>query len=141
MSDHDRICAKLEKLQTYYTELKSLSSISLDEYISNSIYRRAVERTMQLIVECATDINNMLLKMQSGKGATDYFNSFIDIAEQDIIPIEFALKIAPSTGLRNILVHEYEKINDEVVYSSINTCLQYYLEYMDLINQYLKCII
>ena len=55
-----------------------------------------------------------------------------------IIPIEFALKIAPSTGLRNILVHEYEEINDEVVYNSINTCLQYYLEYMNLINQYLN---
>ena len=95
---------------------------------------------MQLIVECATDINNMLLKMQGNKGAVDYFNSFIDIAEQDIIPVEFALKIAPSTGLRNILVHEYEEINDEVVYNSINTCLQYYLEYMGLINQYLKCI-
>ena len=94
---------------------------------------------MQLIVECATDINNMLLKMQGNKGATDYFNSFIDIAEQDIIPIEFALKIAPSTALRNILVHEYEEINNKVVYNSISTCLQYYLEYMDLINQYLKC--
>jgi len=139
MSDHDRICAKLDKIQTYYTELKSLSFISLNEYISNSIYRRAVERTMQLIVECATDINNMLLKMQGSKGAADYFNSFIDIAELGIIPIEFALKIAPSTGLRNILVHEYEEINNEIVYNSINTCLQYYLEYMDFINQYLKC--
>ena len=139
MSDHYRTCAKLDKLQTYYTELKSLSSISLNEYINNSIYRRAIERTMQLIVECATDINNMLLKMHGNKGAVDYFNSFIDIAGQNIIPIEFALKIAPSTGLRNILVHEYKEINDEVVYNSINTCLQYYLEYMDLINQYLKC--
>jgi hypothetical protein len=37
MSDHDRICVKLDKLQTYYTELKALSSISLDEYINNSI--------------------------------------------------------------------------------------------------------
>jgi len=138
MSDHDRICAKLDKLQSYYTELKSFSSISLDEYMNNSIYRRAIERTIQLIVECATDINNMLLKMHGNKGAVDYFNSFIDIAEQDIIPIEFALKIAPSTGLRNILVHEYEEINDEVVYNSINTCLQYYLEYMNLINQYLN---
>ena len=138
MSDHDRICAKLDKLQSYYTELKSFSSISLDEYINNSIYRRAIERTIQLIVECATDINNMLLKMQGNKGAVDYFNSFIDIAEEDIIPNEFALKIAPSTGLRNILVHEYEEINDEVVYNSINTCLQYYLEYMNLINQYLN---
>lgn len=139
MSDRDRICAKLDKLQTYYTELKSLSSISLDEYMSNSIYRRAVERTLQLIVECATDINNMLLKMQGQKGASDYFNSFVDIAEQNIISIEFALKIAPSTGLRNILVHEYEEINDEIVYCSINTCLECYLEYMELINRHLKC--
>lgn len=139
MSVHDRICAKLNKVQNYYDELKSLSSISLDEYLGNSIYRRAVERTLQLIVESATDINNMLLKMLGQKGAVDYYNSFINLAEQDIIPMDFALKIAPSTGLRNILVHEYEEIDDKVVYNSINPCLQYYLEYMDLINRYLKC--
>lgn len=139
MSDHDRICAKLDKLHSYYKELKSISLITQEEYMSNSIYRRAVERTMQLIVECATDINNMLLKMNGRKGAADYFNSFIDIAELDIIPVDFALKIAPSTGLRNILVHEYEDINDEIVYHSISTCLTHYLEYMDLINRYLKC--
>lgn len=129
MSDHERICAKLNKVQNYYDELKSLSSISLDEYLGNSIYRRAVERTLQLIVESATDINNMLLKMLGQKGAVDYYNSFINLAEQDIIPMDFALKIAPSTGLRNILVHEYEEIDDKVVYNSINPCLQYYLEY------------
>ena len=139
MSDHERICAKLNKVQNYYDELKSLSSISLDEYLGNSINRRAVERTLQLIVESATDINNMLLKMLGQKGAVDYYNSFINLAEQDIIPMDFALKIAPSTGLRNILVHEYEEIDDKVVYNSINPCLQYYLEYMDLINRYLKC--
>jgi len=139
MSDRDRICAKLERLYSYYAELKSLSSISREEYMANNIYRRAVERTMQLIVECATDINNMLLKINDKRGANDYFNSFIDLAELSIIPIEFALKIAPSTGLRNILVHEYEIIDDEIVYQSVKTCLSCYLEYMDLINRYLKC--
>ena len=98
MSDKDRICAKLNKLYTYYAELKNSSTISLEEYKHNSIYRRAIERTMQLIVECATDINNMLLRMNGSKGASDYFNSFIDIAELNIIPVEFALEIAPSTG-------------------------------------------
>lgn len=139
MSNRDRICAKLDKLYSYYTELKSLSLISLEEYKSNAVYRRAIERTLQLLVECATDINNMLLKMNGEKGASDYFNSFIDIAESSIIPADFALKIAPSTGLRNILVHEYEEIDDEIVYRSISTCLIYYLEYMDLIIKYLKC--
>lgn len=107
--------------------------------MNNAIYQRATERTMQLIVECATDINNMLLKIHSQKGSTDYFNSFIDIAELNIIPTDFALKIAPSTGLRNILGHEYEDIDDKIVYHSISICLTCYLEYMDLINAYLNC--
>ncbi|MEA4924301.1 MAG: DUF86 domain-containing protein [Syntrophomonadaceae bacterium] len=139
MSDKDKICAKLDRLYNYYEELKNLSVISLEEYKCNSIYRRAIERTMQLIVECATDINNMILRMNGSKGASDYFNSFIDIAELNIIPVEFALQIAPSTGLRNILVHEYEEIDDTIVYRSIDLCLKHYLKYMDLINKYLGC--
>lgn len=139
MSDKDRICAKLEKLYSYYKELQNFSAISLEEYKRNSIYRRAIERTMQLIVECATDINNMLLRTNGAKGASDYFNSFIDIAELNVIPVEFALQIAPSTGLRNILVHEYEEIDNTIVYRSIDTCLKNYLKYMDLINEYLGC--
>ena len=139
MSDKDRICAKLDKLYNYYGELRNLSAISLEEYKGNSIYRRAIERTMQLIVECATDINNMMLRMNGSKGASDYFNSFIDIAELNVIPVEFALQIAPSTGLRNILVHEYEEIDDTIVYRSIDMCLKHYLKYMDLVNKYLGC--
>jgi uncharacterized protein YutE (UPF0331/DUF86 family) len=139
MSDKDRICAKLDKLYSYYEELKSLSTISLEEYKHNSVHRRAIERTMQLIVESATDINNMLLRLSGSKGSVDYFNSFIDVAELNIIPMEFALQIAPSTGLRNILVHEYEEIDDVIVYRSIDMCLKSYLKYMDLINHYLNC--
>jgi uncharacterized protein YutE (UPF0331/DUF86 family) len=130
---------KIRKIHNYYRELKSLANITRQEYLANIVHRRAIERTMQLMVECATDINNMLLKMNRKKGAGDYFNSFIDIADLNIIPVEFALKIAPSTGLRNILVHEYEEINDEIVYTSIGVCLNYYLEYINLINQHLKC--
>lgn len=91
-------------------------------------------------MECATDINNMLLKMNGQKGASDYFNSFINISELNIIPMDFALKIAPSTGLRNVLIHEYEEINDAIVYKSINNCLEHYLEYMKYISTYLECI-
>lgn len=46
MSEQDRICAKLDRLQEYYIELKSLASLSLEEYKTNYIYRRAVERTL-----------------------------------------------------------------------------------------------
>lgn len=42
-----RLLRGLKVLYSYYTELKALSSTSLEEYKSNAIYRRAIERTMQ----------------------------------------------------------------------------------------------
>jgi len=94
---------------------------------------------MQLIVESATDINNMILK-KKGKGPSrDYYNSFIDLAENNVIDMDLAVKIAPSTGLRNILVHEYQIIDDEIVYNSISNIKKYYLEYIDILSKYLGC--
>lgn len=134
----ERLRQKLEKLYAYYKELEEYGCISREEYLQNTMQRRAIERVMQLMVEAATDINNMLLKMHDKTGAVDYFNSFVDIAEEGIIPLAFALQIAPSTGLRNIIVHEYEKIDDEIVYNSISSFLRYYGEYIKYINDYLN---
>ena len=140
MLDNVVICKKLSVLVSYYNELKQLASnLSLETYKDNIMIKRAVEREIQLIVESATDINNMIVKKLNKGPSRDYYNSFIDLAENDIISMDFALKIAPSTGLRNILVHEYQKIDDEVVYNSINNVLKYYLEYIDIISSYLGC--
>ncbi len=128
---------KLLSLHTYYSELAELKDISFEEYQNNKLYKRTVERLIQLIVEAATDINNMLLKGLGFGPTVDYYSSFIELAEADIIPSEFAIKIAPSTGLRNVIVHEYQKIDDKTVYRAIGETLHYYKDYMKYINNYL----
>jgi len=132
------ILEKMAALQGYYKELKGLEHISFEEYMQNNLYKRTVERIIQLIVEAATDINNMLLKSLDKGPTVDYYSSFIELAEAGILPVEFAISIAPSAGLRNIIVHEYQKIDDRKVHSSIKYTLDYYLKYMKLINDYLK---
>lgn len=140
MLDNITICKKLEILIKYYNEFQQLTNgITINDYIDNIVIKRAIERVMQLIVECATDINNMILKKQGKGPSRDYYNSFIDLAENNVIDMEFAVRIAPSTGLRNILVHEYQKIDDEIVFNSINNVKKYYLEYIDVISKYLGC--
>lgn len=140
MLDNITICNKLSVLINYYNEFKQLTnSLTIDDYINNIVIKRAIEREMQLIVESATDINNMILK-KKGKGPSrDYYNSFIDLAENNVIDMDLAVKIAPSTGLRNILVHEYQIIDDEIVYNSISNIKKFYLEYIDILSKYLGC--
>ena len=66
MLDNIVICRKLAVLISYYKELQELTgNLTLDEYLNTLQAKRAIEREIQLIVECATDINNMILKKLS----------------------------------------------------------------------------
>jgi uncharacterized protein YutE (UPF0331/DUF86 family) len=140
MVDSLMICRKVKQLAGYFREFEqTVAGLTMETYQNQILTKRAVEREIQLIVECATDINNMILK-KIGKGpARDYFNSFLDLAENQVLEMDFALKIAPSTGLRNILIHEYEKIDDGIVFQSIANILTYYLQYLKTISEYLGC--
>ncbi|MGE5633322.1 MAG: type VII toxin-antitoxin system HepT family RNase toxin [Caulobacteraceae bacterium] len=140
MPDNAVICRKIGALVNYYKEFKEFTDkLDYAAYKSDIIRKRAIERDIQLIVECATDINNMILKSLKVGPSKDYFNSFVELAENNILEMEFALKIAPSTGLRNILVHEYQAIDDKIVFASINKILEYYHEYINKVSSYLQC--
>ena len=140
MVDSLVICKKVKQLAAYFQEFEEIAGkLTLETYQGHILTKRAVEREIQLIVECATDINNMILKKLGRGPAVDYFNSFLDLAELQVFEMEFALKIAPSTGLRNILVHEYQKIDDGIVFQSIANILNYYRQYLKKISEYLGC--
>lgn len=136
--DFEIIQDKLTVLQRYNRELKELENITFQDYCSNNLYRRTAERLIQLIVEAATDINNMLLKGLDKGVYLDYFSSFLKLAEVGVITMDFALEITPSTGLRNIIVHEDQRIDDRMVYDSIQHTLKYYLLYMKHINEFIN---
>lgn len=140
MSDRALICNKLQVLLKYYRELQEIAgTLTVQEYLTQLAVRRAVERQIQLIVETSTDVNNMILKHLHKQPSKDYFNSFIDLAENEVIDMAFALDIAPSTGLRNILVHEYTKIDDTTVYHSIQSVFINYRRYLKDVAAYLNC--
>lgn len=128
---------KLIKMETYLKELRELKPNTYEQYLADKTVKYAIERLFQLIIDLAMDINNMIIKLEGAYPAADYFNSFIDLIELKVLEKEFAYNIAPSTGIRNRLVHEYEKINDKIVYESIDKTNNYYLEYMKNILYYL----
>lgn len=111
---------------------------SYEDYYQDRNLKYAVERVLQLIVDLALDINNMLLAMNKKPPAADYFNSFIDLAECGILEHDFAFAISPSAGLRNRLIREYEEINHKIVYESIDKVKQMYTLYLQKINTYLE---
>jgi hypothetical protein len=52
---------KLIKMSQYITELKQLSAYTYEEYADDMKIKYSVERLLQLIIDLALDINNMIL--------------------------------------------------------------------------------
>ncbi len=129
---------KLNKLRQYLDELESFKNISLEEYMDDFRIQRTVERLIQLIVDVAVDINTHAV-VDAGKPAPgDSFDSFIQAAKIGLFPLDFAREIAPSTGERNIIVHEYEEIDDGIVYDSIGYTLVMYEKYYRYIFKFIE---
>lgn len=129
------IVNKLIKMEEYIAELEEFKPVTYQEYKKDQLKRYAVERLIQLIIDLALDVNNILIKKADKYPAKDYFSSFLELVDLEILPEEFAEDIAPSTGIRNRLVHEYESINDKVVYQNLDKIIKYYLNYIKYVNQ------
>jgi uncharacterized protein YutE (UPF0331/DUF86 family) len=117
MPAQEIIVEKLLKMKEYIHQLKVIRPASYEEYLQSLTTKYAVERLLQLIVDLALDINNIILSYK-GKPA--------------------AAQIAPSSGLRNRLVHEYEEINNQIVYNSIEKTIDMYVLYMKEIKKVIQ---
>lgn len=138
MVDKQVVQRKLNKLNQYLNELSTFRNISWEKYMKNFQYQRAVERLIQLIVDVATDINVHAVVDAGKPSPRDSFDSFIQAAKLGMLPLDFARKIAPSTGERNIIVHEYEQIDDGIVYDSIADTLVVYKQYYDYVLSFIE---
>ncbi len=107
MVDKEVLQRKLQKMQEYLDEMAYYRELTWSNYQGSSQIRRAVERLIQLIVDVAVDINTHSIVDASGSPPDNAYDSFIKAAEMNIIDDKLANEIAPSTGERNILVHDY----------------------------------
>jgi len=135
--DRERIVARLEMLKEYLDILKECSNENFERLKKDKIFKGAVERYFQLAVECVIDIGEILisnLKLRKPEDARDV----IDIlGESGIIPDDFAYKLGPITGFRNILVHNYIRVNQELVYKFLKENLTDFDHFAKYITQYL----
>lgn len=140
MIDIDLMRRKLSRLNMYLEKLKPLSEKSLTEYKEDFYLKSSAERLIQLIVEAATDINNHVVVETKNRPPEDYSVSFIKASEAGLISRDLAERLKGSAGMRNILVHEYMEIDDDVVYNAIPLALQYYKQYIKQVEKFIEGI-
>ena len=138
MIDIELVRRKLSRMNMYLERLKPISQKNLEEYKSDFYLKSSAERLIQLIVECATDINNHVVVEMGNRPPEDYSISFIKASEVGLISRELAERLKGSGGMRNILVHEYMEIDDEKVYKVIPFAIKDYKEYIKQVEAFIE---
>jgi uncharacterized protein YutE (UPF0331/DUF86 family) len=129
---------KLSVITDNLQALKSIEAIDLTRYRADIFTRKGTERLLQELIEAALDLNMHLLAQTAQKLPEDYYQSFILLGEHGILSKGLAAALAPSTGLRNRLVHEYEAIDDTVVIKAVRQAQDLYPQYVAAVERHLE---
>lgn len=137
MIDVELVKNKMADVQAYFSELQPLLQDEARKIIDDYLKLHTVERLFQLIVDTAVDINTHLIIESRFEVPNDYQSTFITLAEHKILPMDFALKIAPSVGLRNLVVHKYGRVDVKKMVDDIKNEISQYKEYLQYIIAFL----
>lgn len=130
---------KLQHIKSLLTDLERLLGRPYEEFRSNIDTVRSAERSFELMVETADDINAHILTEKTGKTPDSYQQAFLALRNIDVISDDTATILGDSAKIRNILVHEYDFEADyEKFYHSVKACIPAYQEYLRRIHKFIR---
>jgi len=124
MLDRELILTKLDEMDGYLGELQQVAPESYARYMDSVEKRRACERLLQISIECVIDVCGLLVSgLRLGLPAEE--DDLIEKLEQaGLISSEMAKVLRTMKGFRNILVHEYGRIDNVLVFAMATRRLQ-----------------
>lgn len=130
---------KLHSMLRYLDELSSELPAKVDDYLSaGQILRGFVERKCQVSIECAIDANGLLISITGGAVPPSARDSFEAVHQLDAIEEEVCRRFQNTlVGFRNRLVHDYEQLDNRIVYYTARLLVTYGKRYVTNPTTYL----
>jgi uncharacterized protein YutE (UPF0331/DUF86 family) len=137
MVDRERTLAKLAEMESYQQELRQIAPSRFEEYLQIE-KRRACERLLQITVECMVDVCNLLvigLRLGLPSEENDLFEK---LGRAGVVSPETQQILKRMKGFRNLLVHEYGRVSDQMVFEFLQTKLDDFERFKDEVLKFLR---
>ena len=96
--------------------LQEADDIDWANYQQDPRSRRFVERTLHIIIEACIDLAQHVISDQSLREPSSYRDSFVVLAENGIIQRDTLPVLERMAAFRNLIVHYYDRVEDEIVF-------------------------
>lgn len=138
MVDKALVMRKITELELYLGQVGEFAAIGLEEYQGDWKTQRVVERTLQMLIETCADIANHIVSDNRMRTPTSYADTFRVLAENAVISAELFSVMEKMAKFRNVVVHQYESVDAEIVILVMRKHLGDFSMFKDAILSFLK---
>lgn len=140
----DRILIErvLTDIRSHVHDLTDASDITWEIYRTDKRSRRFVERTLHILIEACIDLAQHIIADEKLREPESYRDTFAILAENGILRHNDLENFENMASFRNLLVHYYERVDDETVYgifkqnlSDFDLFVKRIVEYLDRIGK------
>lgn len=119
----ERIKDKILEIEEFVEFLIKRVPANLEEYKINLEKKAVCERYAEKIIEALVDLAFLVVKelrieIPAQASDTEIFNV---LEKNDIISTLLSKSLQDAKGMRNIIAHEYGKIDDEIIFEAVSS--------------------
>lgn len=129
MVDPSVVATKLHQVEQYYGELQDKQHLSRKRFLTDITEQRAVERMFENTIQACIDLSKHIATTEFDYDG-DSSKQAVEVLEANgVIRNETATTLKDAVGFRNLLAHEYGRVNPDNVYQYLQTDLRLYDEF------------
>ncbi len=127
MVDERIVATKLEQIEQYHGELRAKQeSLSRSEFLDDTTQQRAVERMFENAIQACADLAQHIATAEFGYDGSSTKGAIEVLSVRDVITDETEATLVQAAGFRNILAHEYGRVDGAEVFEVLQTGLTVY---------------
>ena len=115
MVDKDLLLRRLADLDQYVEQASEFRTVTIDQYRRDWKTQRIVERTLQMAIEACLDVANHVVADRQLRVASTYAEIFEVLGDAGLLEQNLREGLIRMARFRNILVHDYARIDPAVV--------------------------
>ncbi len=133
---NDLVLNKKESIERCIKQIRIYHALPSDvPFEDNHLKQDAIALNLQRACEQAIDLANHTIKKKKLGLPKESKESFRLLADNRIIPRELSVKLGKMVGFRNVLVHEYQKLDIKLMLDVIDHHLD---EFVDFTNHIMR---
>lgn len=126
MVKRDVVTARLDRLEGYLKTLDAVLKYDLQRFKEDPFIHGTAERYLHLTIECLLDIGSHVIADRGFRKPETYSEILEVLAENGIISRELGKEMAGMAGFRNVLVHDYLRLDLDKVHEVMKKHIRHF---------------